>query len=166
MQPSSEALALVEQFNRGFQQWSGVSQRVIEQIDLDPLAASALSFGESESSFDAMRDAIDKLGDLEAAAANSEGEAAIAEGAATAEQQIIVLAVGLLGCVLLVVGLPLVVLRPMQRLLERVQQIAEGDGDLRARLDVRSADELGQLGNAFNRFLDKLQPLIDFSGNP
>lgn len=160
MQPSSEALALVDQFNRGFQQWSEVSQRVIEQIDLDPLAASALSFGDSESSFDAMRDAIDKLGDLEAAAANSEGEVAIAEGAATAKQQIIMLAVGLVGCVLLVVGLPLVVLRPMQRLLERVQQIAEGDGDLRVRLDVRSADELGQLGNAFNRFLDKLQPLI------
>ncbi|TXF97067.1 methyl-accepting chemotaxis protein, partial [Lactobacillus delbrueckii subsp. bulgaricus] len=41
-----------------------------------------------------------------------------------------------------------------------LQQIAEGDGDLRARLEVRSADELGQLGTAFNRFLDKLQPLI------
>ncbi len=160
MQPGAEAMALVEQFNRGFQQWSEVSQRVLNQIDLDPHAASALSFGDSEARFDAMRDAIDKLGDLEDAAASSEGQAAVAEGSATAKQQGAVLAVGLLGCVLLVLGLPLVVLRPMRRLLERVQQIAEGDGDLRVRLEVRSADELGQLGNAFNRFLDKLQPLI------
>ncbi|WP_417777446.1 hypothetical protein [Stutzerimonas xanthomarina] len=29
MQPGAEALALVEQFNGGFQQWSAVSQRVI-----------------------------------------------------------------------------------------------------------------------------------------
>ncbi len=160
MQPGAEALALVEQFNSGFQQWSAVSLRVIEQVDLDPQAASALSFGESEARFDAMRDAIDKLGELEGAAADAEGAAAIAEGAATFSQQAAVLIIGLLGCALLILGLPLVVLRPMRRLLDRLKQIADGDGDLRARLEVHSADELGQLGNAFNRFLDKLQPLI------
>ncbi len=160
MQPGAEALALVEQFNGGFQQWSAVSQRVIEQVDLDPQAASALSFGDSEARFDAMRDAIDKLGELEGAAAEAEGAAAIAEGAATSSQQTVVLIIGLLGCALLILGLPLVVLRPMRRLLDRLKQIADGDGDLRARLEVHSADELGQLGNAFNRFLDKLQPLI------
>lgn len=77
MQPGAEALALVERFNSGFQQWSAVSQRVIEQVDLDPQAASALSFGDSEVRFDAMRDAIDKLGELEGAAAEAEGAAAI-----------------------------------------------------------------------------------------
>ncbi|ANF24747.1 methyl-accepting chemotaxis protein [Stutzerimonas stutzeri] len=160
MQPGPEAMALIEQFNRGFAQWSAVSQRVIEQIDLDPQAASTLSFGDSEARFDSMRDAIDQLGNLEDEAAHEIGAAAIAEGASTETQQGTLLVIGLLGCVLLVLGLPLVVLKPLRRLLDRVQQIAEGDGDLRARLDVRSADELGQLGNAFNRFLDKLQPLI------
>ncbi|WP_278348422.1 methyl-accepting chemotaxis protein [Stutzerimonas kunmingensis] len=160
MQPGAEALALVERFNSGFQQWSAVSQRVIEQVDLDPQAASALSFGDSEARFDAMRDAIDKLGELEGAAAEAEGAAAITDGAATSRQQTAVLIIGLLGCALLILGLPLVVLRPMRRLLDRLKQIADGDGDLRARLEVHSADELGQLGNAFNRFLDKLQPLI------
>jgi methyl-accepting chemotaxis protein len=160
MQPGPEAMALVEQFNRGFSQWSDVSRRVIEGIDVDPQGASALSFGDSEARFDTMRDAIDKLGDLEGKAADAEGQAAVAEGARTTTQQSIVLGIGLLGCVLLVLGLPLVVLKPLRRLLDRVRQIADGDGDLRARLEVRSADELGQLGTAFNRFLDKLQPLI------
>ncbi len=160
MQPGLQAMALVEQFNRGFAQWSATSQRVIEQVDLDPQAASALSFGDSEAQFDSMRDAIDQLGNLEDEAANAIGAAAIAEGASTEAQQGALLVVGLLGCGLLVFGLPLVVLTPLRRLLDRVQQIAEGDGDLRARLEVRSADELGQLGDAFNRFLDKLQPLI------
>ncbi|MCQ4295892.1 methyl-accepting chemotaxis protein [Pseudomonas stutzeri] len=160
MQPGAEALALVEQFKRGFEQWSAVSRRVIEQVDMNPQAASALSFGDGEARFDAMRDAIDKLGELEEAAAETVGKEAIAEGAATARQQGTVLAIGLLGCVLLILGLPMVVLHPMRRLLDRLQQIADGDGDLRARLEVRSADELGQLGNAFNRFLDRLQPMI------
>ena len=45
-------------------------------------------------------------------------------------------------------------------MLNRIEQIADGDGDLRVRLDVLSNDELGKLSHAFNRFLDKLQPLI------
>lgn len=160
MQPGAEALALVDQFNRGFEQWQKVSQRVIELVNSDPQAASALSFGDSEVRFEAMRDAIDQLGELEDQAANREGESAIAEGLAVAAQQGTILLIGMLGCLVLILGMPLVVLRPMRRLLQRVEQIAEGDGDLRTRVEVSSADELGQLGSAFNRFIDKLQPLI------
>ncbi len=160
MQPGAEALALVDQFNRGFEQWQKVSQRVIELVNSDPQAASALSFGDSEARFEAMRDAIDQLGELEDQAANREGESAIAEGLAVAAQQGTILLIGMLGCLVLILGMPLVVLRPMRRLLQRVEQIAEGDGDLRTRVEVSSADELGQLGSAFNRFIDKLQPLI------
>ncbi|MCO3558672.1 methyl-accepting chemotaxis protein [Pseudomonas aeruginosa] len=42
----------------------------------------------------------------------------------------------------------------------RLEEIANGDGDLRVRLEVTSRDEPGRLGSAFNAFLDKLQPLI------
>ncbi len=160
MQPSAEALALVSQFNDRFAQWSQVSRQVVEQAASNPLAASALSFGDGESKFDTMRDAIDKLGELEDEASLREGQAAIDHGQAVGVQQGGILLVGLLGCILLIVALPMVVLRPMRRLLHRVEQIAEGGGDLKGRLEVRSADELGQLGSAFNRFLDKLQPLI------
>ena len=160
MQPGAEALALVDEFNRGFEQWRQISQRVIALAEGDPQAASALSFGDSEARFEAMRDAIDRLGELEDRAATAEGQAAIDEGQTVAAQQAVLLLLGLLGCVVRILGMPLVVLRPMRRLLQRVEQIAEGDGDLRARVEVRSADELGQLGSAFNGFLDKLQPLI------
>lgn len=160
MQPGAEAQALIDQFNRGFEQWRQVSQRVLELAERDPKAASALSFNDSEARFELMRGAIDKLGELEDEAAGNLGAAAIAEGRLVATQQGTILAVGLIGCLVLVLSMPLVVLNPMRRLLQRVEQIAEGDGDLRARVEVRSADELGQLGKAFNAFLDKLQPLI------
>jgi len=160
MQPSAEAQALVKQFDDSYAQWAQASRRVVEQAESNPQAASALSFGDGERRFDTMRDAIDKLGELEDQASNQEGQAAIDHGEAVGVQQGGILLVGLLGCILLVLGLPLVVLTPMRRLLHRVEQIAEGGGDLKGRLEVRSADELGQLGSAFNRFLDKLQPLI------
>jgi methyl-accepting chemotaxis protein len=57
-----------------------------------------------------------------------------------------------------VVGFPVLVTEPLNILLNRIEQIA--DGDLRVRLDVMSSDELDKLSCASNRFLDKLQPLI------
>ncbi|USR41625.1 methyl-accepting chemotaxis protein [Ectopseudomonas hydrolytica] len=160
MQPGSQALALVSEFDRGFERWKSTSLRVLEMSASDPEAASRLSFGDSEMQFEEARNAIDKLGELEDEAANSVGTAAISRGAALAWQQGLIIAIGLLVCLVLVMGFPLLVTRPLHSLLHRIEQIADGDGDLRVRLDVLSRDELGKLSHAFNRFLDKLQPLI------
>jgi methyl-accepting chemotaxis protein len=160
MQPGSEALALVAEFDRGFERWKATSLRVLEMANTDPNAASRLSFADSEAQFEEARSAIDKLGELEDGAANAVGTEAIARGEALAWQQGAIIVIGLLVCLVLVVGFPLLVTRPLHNLLYRIEQIADGDGDLRVRLDVLSKDELGKLSHAFNRFLDKLQPLI------
>jgi len=97
---------------------------------------------------------------LEDGAANAVGTDAIARGDALVWQQGLLIAIGLLVCLVLIVGFPLLVTRLLHSLLHRIEQIADGDGDLRVRLDVLSRDELGKLSHAFNRFLDKLQPLI------
>ena len=160
MQPGAEAKALVAKFDAGFAQWKSTSGKVLALTESDPAAASALSYGDSEAQFEAMRDAIDKLGELEDNEANAEGKAAMALGEERSWQQGLIIAIGLLICCVLVVGFPVLVTRPLHNLLNRIEQIAEGDGDLRVRLEVLSRDELGKLSDAFNRFLDKLQPLI------
>ncbi|HSC82961.1 MAG TPA: methyl-accepting chemotaxis protein, partial [Pseudomonas sp.] len=160
MKPGAEAMKLVADFDRGFAQWKATSNKVVELSGSDPAAASALSFGDSEAQFEAMRDPIDKLGALEDKSANAEGTAAITLGEERSWQQGAIITVGLLICAVLVIGFPILVTRPLHNLLNRIEQIADGDGDLRVRLDVLSRDELGKLSDAFNRFLDKLQPLI------
>ena len=160
MQPGAEAKALVAKFDAGFAQWKSTSGKVLALTESDPAAASALSYGDSEAQFEAMRDAIDKLGELEDNEANAEGKAAMDLGEERSWQQGLIIAIGLLICCVLVVGFPVLVTRPLHNLLDRIEQIAEGDGDLRVRLEVLSRDELGKLSDAFNRFLDKLQPLI------
>ncbi|WP_027589288.1 methyl-accepting chemotaxis protein [Pseudomonas sp. RL] len=160
LQPSPEARRLVEEFNRGFERWKATSERVLAMTREYPAGATALSFGESEKLFEAARDAIDKLGELEDATAEALGQSAIDQGIANRVQQGTLVMIGLLICALLAFAFPMLVTRPLQRLLERLEQIADGDGDLRGRVEASSRDELGQLGRAFNRFLDKLQPMI------
>lgn len=61
---------------------------------------------------------------------------------------------------LLSVALVRAVSGSLRRLINMVQDIAEGDGDLTKRLAVESRDELGELASLFNSFLDKLQQVI------
>ncbi len=72
----------------------------------------------------------------------------------------------IVGTLMVVVGLLVVALmamrlvRPIRAVAERLQDISSGEGDLTQRLQVNSADEIGQLAQGFNLFMDKLQPII------
>lgn len=52
------------------------------------------------------------------------------------------------------------VTRPILGVAQMLQDIASGGGDLTRRLDYPRQDELGRLSGWFNRFLERLQPLI------
>lgn len=68
-----------------------------------------------------------------------------------------------LACVvglLLIWWAALTITRPISRVASMLKDIAAGEGDLTKRLSHQSGDELGELATWFNRFLDKLQPII------
>lgn len=52
------------------------------------------------------------------------------------------------------------VTRPILGVASMLKDIASGEGDLTRRLEYGYKDELGELAGWFNRFLDKLQPII------
>jgi methyl-accepting chemotaxis protein len=49
---------------------------------------------------------------------------------------------------------------PLDRLRARMEEIADGDGDLTARVDESRRDEIGRLGAAFNRFVNKVAETV------
>jgi methyl-accepting chemotaxis protein len=54
--------------------------------------------------------------------------------------------------------------RSVQYIVDRVKDIAQGEGDLTRRLEIASQDELGDLSTWFNLFMDKLQKIISSVG--
>jgi len=52
------------------------------------------------------------------------------------------------------------VVAPLDALRERMEEIADGDGDLTARVDEARKDEIGRLGAAFNRFVVKVADTV------
>ena len=55
---------------------------------------------------------------------------------------------------------------PLKKLLERLRNISSGEADLTQRIEVSSHDEIGQIAEAFNTFVDKLRGIVlDLAGS-
>ncbi len=50
--------------------------------------------------------------------------------------------------------------KPVHALIDRIRDIAQGEGDLTQRVAVNSEDEIGQLGKWFNRFVARIHDTI------
>ncbi len=83
---------------------------------------------------------------------------------ANTRQMVLMISMVALICVLLV--LPFAwfaaskVVTPLINIVEKLKDIAEGEGDLTTRLSVTSTDEIGQVAKWFNTFIDKIHILI------
>ncbi len=90
-------------------------------------------------------------------ATQDEAEEAVAKGYR--------LAVGIAAAVLaLIIVLGYIVIRPFMtslgRINDRMKELAESDGDLAARIDIDTSDEVGDLAGSFNAFVAKIAGLV------
>ena len=83
--------------------------------------------------------------------------------AAAAQMVLGVLIVAGIGCVLCVFGVMFVskrITRPIDDMSRTLEDLAEGEGDLTQRVEIRTKDELARLGRGFNNFVEKIHDLI------
>ncbi len=104
----------------------------------------------------AIKEAVQAAND---AIAITEGEAK--EAVTRGKMLSVLIAVGVL---LVVIALGYIVMRPFMQSLravrDRMKELAESDGDLAARIDVDSTDEVGDLAGSFNGFVAKIADLV------
>ncbi len=62
--------------------------------------------------------------------------------------------------VLTYLGIDRFIARPLRRTYGMLYEMAEGDGDLSRRLDIRSRDEVGRISSNFNRLVEKLSLIV------
>ncbi len=65
----------------------------------------------------------------------------------------------LIGCVIGVL-LTRMITRPINTVVSRLEDIAQGEGDLTQRVDIASKDEIGTLAKWFNTFVEKIEDTI------
>ena len=161
---SEQAQEREQEFLALFDKWSDTTQEIKRQRSeggrIGRSTAIDMSFNEGVTKFDAMRQVIDELTDLvqkDAAAAGANAHTT------TDNNQIIqaaTLTVGLLVCALVAFFFPILITRPLNRVISAIEDLAGGEGDLTLRVNVDSKDELGHLSASLNQFLEKLHDLI------
>ncbi|MEH6493001.1 methyl-accepting chemotaxis protein [Halopseudomonas sp.] len=158
---SAQGKALAADFARAFEVWQRTSlDNVRMAAGGNADQANDISYGRGYEEFSKARDLIDQMTELVNAGAEQEGLDAAADADASHFRVGVVLVIGALVCLLMIAFFPGLIVTPLQDLLQRIRDIADGEGDLTKRVTVHSKDELGKLSVAVNDFLEQLQTLI------
>lgn len=150
-------------FLQYFQHWETLSGDIVTKASQNPelrLQQLERSFGEGFKAFSDLRGFIDVLGERRLAHVNQFIEQSAQARESTRNHLLILIVIVALVTLATAFLLPSLVITPLQKISHRIQNIAEGDGDLTIRIDVDRQDELGELAIHVNHFMEKLQRLI------
>ena len=158
---SAQGKALVAEFSRAFATWKATAMDNVRLARSGAAAqASNISYGRGYEEFSRARDLIDQMTGLINQEVDVEEVEAATDVGASHARVTTVLIVGGIVCLLMIIFFPGLITNPLRELLQRIRDIADGEGDLTQRVVVHSNDELGQLSRAVNAFLEQLQTLI------
>ncbi|MFZ1985766.1 MAG: methyl-accepting chemotaxis protein [Desulfatitalea sp.] len=156
--------AIMKQYNTARAAWLEVSQQIAAGRKADTREgrrlALDLTLGLAKERFEKMRDALDQLTGMDLAAAQTASKEAEALYGRTMLWLVAMVAGALVAGLLLSLFIGASITRPLNAAVAGLKDIAEGEGDLTKRLEVKSQDELGELSQWFNVFLEKLQEMV------
>lgn len=117
---------------------------------------------EESASFDTLINTLSQEG-TQIASKTEEKAIAIQQSlSSSASWQIVVAALigGILLLSVVILLLAKIVIKPLNTVLLRMRDVADGEGDLTQRIPVTSKNEIGQLGEVINRFIEKLHDMV------
>ena len=163
--PASEAeQKLWPAFGAAVRDWAQVSRDTVRILSEDTPSsrrdAIDLSMREGTVKFENARKILSELTAMRLAQAESHAKREEARAAAMLWWVVSAVLGAMALALVLSVVLAHAIARPLGQTVGLLRDIAEGEGDLTRRLEVRSRDELGELAHWFNIFVDKLRVIV------
>jgi methyl-accepting chemotaxis protein len=153
-----------QEYHQQRKAWEEATKRVVtlrdEMTRTSLNEAIELSVGEAANAFEAMRGTITELTNLTREEANQARIAAQTAAATGLNTILVSCGVGLLICIILGFVFPNIIVRPLNKIISQVKDLADGEGDLTKRVDITSQDELGKLAYTIDRFISNIQALV------
>jgi methyl-accepting chemotaxis protein len=145
-------------------QWEQLTNKIREERESDTRAgrrtAIDLSFGSAEQEFNLMRDQIDQMVEhMEEIADQAKTETSVSVTSSKATL-LTLLIVSLVFGVAIAYFFPKTIVGPIREMTARINELAGGGGDLTSKVAIHSKDEIGQMGESVNNFIDGLRGLL------
>jgi len=167
---TTEELEIMPKYEKAREDWKEISRKVVEGRKADTRQgrreALDLTLGLAKEKFEEMRGYLDLLTEINLGIAKDAHEAASDTYKRTITILLSIIGIGLVLGIFLAWIISNGITKPLSGAVAGLRDIAEGEGDLTTRLEVKSKDEVGELARWFNTFVDKLQAIIsDISEN-
>ncbi|MBT8340328.1 MAG: methyl-accepting chemotaxis protein [Desulfatitalea sp.] len=144
--------------------WMAISRQIVEGRQADTREgrrlALDLSLGQAKARFDQMRDNLDELIRINMAEADAVAKQAAHLYARTTAWMVGFVLAGIMAVALMAIIIGRAITTPLRLAVAGFKDIAQGEGDLTKRLDIKSRDEVGQLAGWFNAFVENIQVLV------
>jgi len=160
LMPEPEFRVLTDQFFSLFREHDSSIQRLLALFESDKQAAVTQSLGDLGEQFDVMRDVIDQLTEKTHDKSQNLSLEVAKEAEASFFQLSVLLLLALIITVFLWIALPRFAVKRLNLLKVRIEDIAEGEGDLSQRIAVMGDDEFGKISVAFNTFFGSLHESV------
>jgi methyl-accepting chemotaxis protein len=156
-----EETELYNQFTSAFTKYMEIHERVrVLSASNDDVVAAEISGTEGAQAFAEMKQLLEKMLQNNVTGADLASAEADANLSTTLWLTIIISVTAIIIIVLTSALGFLPVLKRIREIEYNMNEISEGEGDLRSRLKDNSKDEIGQLSASFNRFVSKIQELV------
>ena len=153
--------SLESEFKKLYELWDEASRSVISAVDDGDMSlAIRLHQNTSKEAFDQLRSFIDVVQENQIKASEVYTAQALAVNDKSRFQLLLFLTLGLIIVFLMIFLIPPLITTPLLLIRRNVEDIASGNGDLTARIHLNSRDELGDLADKFNLFLDKMHFMV------
>jgi len=167
---TEEEMAIMPKYEKAREEWNEISRRVVDGRSEDTREgrreALDLTLGIAKAKFEQMRDYLDKLTKINLSIAQEANKAASNTYQRTMIVLFIIIGAGILIGLLFSMIISKGITKPIAGAVAGLKDIAEGEGDLTTRLEIKSKDEVGELAKWFNVFMEKLQGIIkDIASN-
>lgn len=161
---NSSTQAERQEFARRYEAWKSQASEVLNTVRMGGEAsrASAMqkSYGPASTAFQHLRDYIDELQEQRLVHVDNYTKEIDENLSNSSTQLMAIVIVATLVSLSAAFFLPMLVANQVRGISDRIQNIAEGDGDLTIRVPVTTKDELGELSAHVNVFMEKLQRII------
>jgi methyl-accepting chemotaxis protein len=161
---TDEEKAIVLQYESARKEWETISRRVVEGRLADSRAgrreALDLSLGIAREKFEQMRNFLDQLTEINIRITQEEHHAASDTYQKVITQLLVILGAGILTGLFLSITISRSITTPLGRAVAGLKDMAQGEGNLTTRLEIKTRDEVGELSKWFNLFVEKLQKSI------